>query len=164
MVSSKTINITKAFKLRFLPFLLGLPLLAFFLAYNLKNPSHVLLNTFAEQLTFLGFIVALAAYLASIARELIKTLNALAETDEKRKVTKLDLGWVSTAEFHLVVIGAFTSARIVLGPTCDSKNVCIAGIELIELDFFLMIYLALILLLLAGLHVRQWVAHKPWET
>ena len=129
-----------------------------------EKPSEVLLNTFSEQLTFLGFIVALAAYLASIARELIKTLNPLAQTDEKRKVPKLDLGWISTAEFHLVLLGAFTSARIVLGPTCDSKNLCIAGIELTELDFFLMIYLALILLLLAGLHIRQWVAHKPWET
>jgi hypothetical protein len=110
-------GLTKVFKLRFLPFLIGLPMLAFFLAYNLKNPSTVLLDTFSEQLTFLGFIVALAAYLASLARELIEALGQLATTDNKRALPKTRLGWISTAEFQLLVLGTFTSGRILFsGP------------------------------------------------
>ncbi len=151
---------SKLFKLRFVPFLMGIALLAFYLAYNLPNPTDDLLSDFSKQLTFLGFIVALAAYLASVGRELVKTLNV--RNDPKRPDHKLDLGWIVTAEFNLVMLGIFTSARVVLGPTC-SQGVCMAGIELLELDFFLVIYLALTIVFLAGLHARQWIYRMPWE-
>ena len=102
---------------------------------------------------FLVFVVALASYVASVARQIIERLR----TDKlKEKITpRKSLYYLVIAEMHLVIVGLFVIIRIIL----DSWlcKICFSP------DSFLMSYLAVILFYMVFLHRRVWINEKPWN-
>ena len=116
-------------------------------------------------LTLLGFVVALAAYLASVAREIVKGLGALVKTgpnyQKDNKKLRLNIAWTTTAEIQLVVVGLLIFLRIVMGTKPFIPTPLIS--EPIPFDNIIVIYLGLILVLLAVMHVRIWVSQCPFR-
>ena len=116
-----------------------------------------------ERIVFLGFVVALASYVASVGRELVKQQSA--EFDEKlKKTTKLSIFLLVQVEIGLVFIGV--SAVIFLFFGNFLKELATSGdgkAVYFNPDFFLTVYLSLILLWMSSLHARVWKITKPWE-
>jgi 4-hydroxybenzoate polyprenyltransferase len=110
-------------------------------------------------LTFLAFVVALAAYLANVAREIIKKLND-AKGDDRLKL-KCNIAWTTAAEMQLVALGLFVFVRIIFGKDPFIPTPFIR--EPILLDNIIWIYLGLTLLLLAFLHFRVWKNECPFD-
>ena len=99
----------------------------------------------------LAFVVSLAAYLASVAREIVKRLGESDLADKERKKAQFNVAWTTTAEMQLVLLGLFILIRVAFG-----SGPFIASEQVFLFDNFLAIYLGLILFFLAGLHVRVW--------
>jgi len=115
-----------------------------------------------ERIVFLGFVVALASYVASVGRELVKQLSAEHDVNLKKK-TKLSIFLLVQVEIGLVFIGVsaviflfFGNFLKELATSGDGKTVYFNP------DFFLTVYLSLILLWMSSLHARVWKITKPW--
>lgn len=113
-------------------------------------------------LMLLGFVVALASYLASVARETVKKMATLEKrnTDERLKL-KRNIAWTTTAEIQLVLLGLLTIVRVAAGPEPFMPAFFFNGPVL--LGNFLVAYLCLILIFLSGLHMRVWVNEAPFR-
>ena len=103
-------------------------------------------------LSFLGFIVALAAYLATVARSLKDKMTELKEkpifdTAEIGKHAE-NLMRIIRAEALLVSLGLLTMGRIIIGP--------LLNVSIDAFDYFLLVYMILIILYLGYLHAKQW--------
>lgn len=109
-------------------------------------------------LMFLAFVVALATYLASVAREAVKTLST--GKAKNPVLLKKNIFWMATAEVPLVVIGVLLILRLFTGPF--TVNMLLVE-KAFSFDAFLMSFLALILVWLAVLHLRIWMITKPWQ-
>ena len=103
-------------------------------------------------LSFLGFIVALAAYLATVARSLKDKMTELKEkpTFDAAEIAKHaeNLMRIIRAEALLVSLGLLTMGRIIIGP--------LLNISIDAFDYFLLVYMILIILYLGYLHAKQW--------
>jgi multisubunit Na+/H+ antiporter MnhF subunit len=115
------------------------------------DPATMPVNS-SSLLTLLGFVVALAAYLATLARTLKDKITAL---KEKAKIDAAQIAAhaenlmrVIRAEALLVTVGLLTTGRIVVGPLMNAK--------VLAFDYFLTLYMVFIILYLAYLHARQW--------
>jgi len=109
-------------------------------------------------LTFLAFVVALASYLASVARESIKRLGS-GEANKPQQLRE-GLFYLATAEVPLVLAGVLGIVRLFTGP----RGVAIPYTPwYLSFDAFLLCLLAVILLWMARLHLRIWRITKPWE-
>ncbi len=103
-------------------------------------------------LSFLGFIVALAAYLATVARALKDKMTELKEKPifDADPITKHaeNLMRIIRAEALLVSIGVLTMGRILIGP--------LINVSTAAFDYFLLVYMIFIILYLGYLHAKQW--------
>jgi len=104
----------------------------------------------SSQLTFLGFIVALAAYLASVGRELRKSLKVKEDVEHRREFRLLTIG-----EMGLVLLGVLFVIRITCYPL-GAKLPILGSFPLTYSDHALVACLGVTVLYLAGLHVYQW--------
>jgi hypothetical protein len=118
-------------------------------------------------LTMLPFVVALAAYLANVAREIIKKLGTK-DSNGKNANTPADIlkmrcniAWMTTAEIQLVVLGLLILVRIIAGPDPFIPTPFIH--EPILIENIIWIYLSLILVLLSVLHLRVWKNERPLD-
>ena len=129
--------------------LVSLALLAIF--KPTLDPSIMPLHS-GTLLTFLGFIVALAAYLATVARALKDKITALKEKTnfDAEQIAKHaeNLMRIIKAEALLVWIGVMTMGRILVGPLMDVK--------VLDFDYFLLVYMVFTILYLGYLHAKQW--------
>lgn len=143
---------------------LALPFAALGAACALSEPGAAppRLTEITQQIGLLAFVVALAAYLANVSRELIKTIGAaeahasestLGHLTDMRK----NLAWVVEAETQLVILGLLVSLR--LTPSLAARATGSIG----RYDNFLLVYLALIVVNLAFLHARQWRLNSPFK-
>ena len=118
------------------------------------DPSTMAVHS-GTLLTFLGFVVALAAYLATVARSLKEKITALkAKTPfepEQIKTHAENLMRIIRAEALLVSVGVMTMGRILVGPL---MNVQVTGF-----DYFLLVYMVFTILYLGYLHAKQWTYH-----
>lgn len=110
-------------------------------------------------LMFLAFVVALASYLASVARETVKRVRALSADEAIRR--RKDLYWMATAEVPLVILGVLAIGRLLT----EWRTVTLPYIDLsVSVDAFLVSCLAVILLWMALLHGRVWfLITRPWK-
>ena len=108
-------------------------------------------------MTFLAFVVALASYLASVSREIVKALSGGKTKVEKYKL-KSNMRNLVVAEMTLVIIGLGTVYRLIFGTHVFTfyKNP-------FSLDTFLLSYLACVLVYMAMLHALIWWATHPWS-
>ena len=113
-----------------------------------------LLDSLGDQLTFLGFAVALAAYLQSVARDLKEKLHHEARPSE-RTVHANNLWYVVVGEQMIVGIGIATAVRIVLAPAFADRGWFQFAWQA-STDRVLLSCLAVTTLYLAVVHVRQW--------
>lgn len=110
---------------------------------------------------FLGFVVALASYIANVGRELVKDLRA--GTPAEPAKTKESVFRLAQVEVSLVLLGLLTMIYAAVSATnpvwCRS-----IGSQTISFapGVFLISYLFLILLWLARLHLRVWNMVNPW--
>jgi hypothetical protein len=142
--------------LRFVAILVISVLIAFVPPWKGIMPrGNELLDELRVQITFLGFVVALASYLASVTRESVKSLKDLDFTETVKR--KNYLAWVTTAEQSLVALGCVAIVRIVFSPM-GARIPVLNEIPLLYTDQFLLIYLGVIIAYLAWVHVRQWKA------
>jgi hypothetical protein len=113
-------------------------------------------------LMLLGFVVALASYLASVARETVKKMATLEKrnTDDRLKL-KRNIAWTTAAEIQLVLLGLLTIVRVAAGAEPFMPVFFFSGPVL--LGNFLVAYLCLILIFLSGLHMRVWVSEAPFK-
>jgi len=103
-------------------------------------------------LTFLGFVVALAAYLATVGRALKEKIGKLKEQPEAAtgEIMRqaMNLTRIFRAEAMLVFLGLLTVGRVVVGP--------LANVEVSSFDYFLAVYMCTVIVYLAYLHAAQW--------
>ena len=115
-----------------------------------------------HQVAVLAFVVALAAYLANVSRETLKGLREVeVSKKEQENITMIrkNLAWVTQVEIHLVLLGIMTSIRLIVGSSWQAVTGYSAG----AVDNFLLIYLAVVIVNLAMLHMRQWYLHGPFK-
>ncbi len=133
----------------FLAALVSVSLLVVFQAT--LRPSTMPVNS-GSLLTFLGFVVALAAYLATVARSLKDKITALKEKTpfDANQITPHteNLMRIIRAEALLVAIGMMTMGRILVGP--------LMNVEVMAFDYFLLVYMVFTILYLGYLHAKQW--------
>lgn len=110
---------------------------------------------------FLGFVVALASYIANVGRDLVKDLRA--GTPAEPAKTKESVFRLAQVEVSLVLLGLLTmlyaavfDTNAVWGWSIGSQTILFAP------GLFLIAYLFLILLWLARLHLRVWNMVEPW--
>lgn len=126
------------------------------LVYEANNEKLEVL-TFDTALKFMAFVVALASYLASVARETVKKLDT--DDTEKRIKNKKHIFYMLIAEASLIFLSLFATFRFFTGPrllTIPIINKCIT------FDSFLMSFLTVILICMAILHMRIWCLKEPW--
>lgn len=115
------------------------------------RPSTMPVNS-GTLLTFLGFVVALAAYLATVARSLKDKITALKEKTpfDAKQITPHaeNLIRIIRAEALLVAVGMMTIGRIIVGP--------LMNVDVTDFDYFLLIYMVFTILYLCYLHAKQW--------
>ena len=147
----------KSFDWRFL--LVIVVMIGLTLAFAVRFPEDeqsLKIGEFRALLTFLGFVVALASYLASVSREIVKKLS---ESDEERPIRKRSIAWMTTAEIQLVLLGLLIILRIAIGahtwmiPYCGKP---------VSFDRITVSYLGVILIMLACLHCRVWYITKAF--
>ena len=120
------------------------------------------LREIPHQIAVLAFVVALAAYLANVSREGIKSIRDIEVSKEEEaniNTIRQNLAWVTEVEVHLVLLGIITSLRLIVGSSWQAFTGYSAG----AIDNFLLIYLAIVIINLAILHMRQWYLHKPFN-
>lgn len=105
----------------------------------------------------LAFSVALASYLATTVRELVKSIKTTANYDKKRKL-KWNIFFITAAEASLLYLGVMVIYRIGIG----SFTLRIFGTPS---DKLIVSYLAVILVYLVVLHIRAWFSYPspPWK-
>jgi hypothetical protein len=105
-----------------------------------------------------GFIVALAAYLATVARALKEKIAGLKENPANKMVEiekhARNLALIIQTEAMLVWLGLLTLLRVIVGPP--------TSMDVSYFDYFLLVYLCSVIVCLAYLHVRQW--DYGWQT
>jgi hypothetical protein len=115
------------------------------------RPSTMPVNS-GTLLTFLGFVVALAAYLATVARSLKDKITALKEKTQfdANQITRHaeNLMRIIRAEALLVAVGMSTIGRMIVGP--------LMNVDVTAFDYFLLIYMVFTILYLCYLHAKQW--------
>jgi len=110
------------------------------------------LNAEAYQATLFAFVIALAAYIGGIERDLIKKIHEYKHDNTKKDANKAldreaDLRWLIGVDWLLMVLGLSFTAELILPK----------GLSLIDwIHEFKPVMLPLIMIYLAGLHVRQW--------
>jgi hypothetical protein len=110
-------------------------------------------------LVFLGSIVALSSYLATVVRHI---WGRLGEGSDKDRITqrRKDIAWIGTGEFQVVFIGILAIVRIFSGARLLPMS--LPG-RTLSFDGFLLTYMAGILLFLSFLHFRNWFYYTPWR-
>ena len=115
------------------------------------RPSTMPVNS-GTLLTFLGFVVALAAYLATVARSLKDKITALKEKTpfDANQITPHaeNLMRIIRAEALLVAVGMSTIGRMIVGP--------LMNVDVTAFDYFLLVYIVFTILYLCYLHAKQW--------
>jgi hypothetical protein len=96
--------------------------------------------------------VALAAYLATVARSLKDKITALKEKTQfdANQITRHaeNLMRIIRAEALLVAVGMSTIGRMIVGP--------LMNVDVTAFDYFLLIYMVFTILYLCYLHAKQW--------
>ncbi|HEY1267939.1 MAG TPA: hypothetical protein VGH16_11850, partial [Candidatus Binatia bacterium] len=152
------------FRISFWGALVIIPILALWLAGrdwfgaaivpNNKSPFEI-----TALLTFLGFVVAVASYLAAVGREIVKKIGDADKGSKDWKNYKVNIGYVAVSELNLLLLGIAIFARIVTGP--DKWNF---GIVSVFPDALLVAYLAAIIGALILNHLRViFCIYKPWS-
>lgn len=127
---------------------IGLPFCPTFDAWQLGT----LLNGSKENavtLTLLGLVVALASYIGSVERDIIKKIadHVREKKENKAKARKIDLRWLIGLDVLLVILSIIILIELIL-PTSSlvdfAKNIKT-------------VLFPLIILYLAWLHFRQWI-------
>lgn len=134
-------------------------LIAIIATYLIEGNSFIDVNQIDMKvlLGVLAFVVSLAAYLASVSREIVKKLGSENLDNTARRKGKLNIGWTSSAEMQLVLLGLLLIPRIVFGQVNLFKSD-----HVFNFDNFLFIYFMLILVYMASLHIRVWVIDFPY--
>jgi hypothetical protein len=126
--------------------LVSLALLAIF--KPTLDPSTMPLHS-GTLLTFLGFIVALAASLATVARALKDKITLKEKTNfDAEQIANTRRILCELSGRKLVWIGVMTMGRILVGPLMDVK--------VLDFDYFLLVYMVFTILYLGYLHAKQW--------
>jgi hypothetical protein len=115
-----------------------------------------------HQIAVLAFVVALAAYLSNVSREILKITREIEISKTAIRIierNRKSIAWITEAEIHLVLLGVLASLRLILGPYWRS----ITGYNVGAMDNFLLIYLTVIVVNLALLHMRQWWIHESFK-
>ena len=149
---------TKAFF--FFLILLLLPFLSLVLSIYFVDtfPSIDTDEKFKFYLPLLGFIVALASYLATVARESIKKSHT--STGEVRKNARANTFMVVTAEASLIMISLIVLIRLLVG----NYEHTFSGLNWsFSFDALIISHLMVTLAWMACLHGRIWWIHKPWD-
>ncbi len=121
----------------------------------------LLLDKAPAQLGFLGFVVALASYLAAVRRESVKALKQT--QDPEREDRKKAVARITIAEQALVCLGILTISRIILSPVGAN----IPGLNAWPLsytDHLLVVMLCAVIFYLAFLHFREWSRDRSPST
>lgn len=109
----------------------------------------------------LAFVIALAAYVASVARQIVEKLpKAKKKYPKKWLVLKCNIFFLVSAEILMLLFGLAAIIRIFTGPyqmDLHYRDLCLS------FDSFLLTYLAFILAYMAYLHYRIWRQIKPWS-
>ena len=117
--------------------------------------------TAKDRVVLLGFVVALASYVATVGRELVKQVSKKEGNDQKQ--TKKSIFFLVQVEASLVLLGVSAIITLFFGDFLkalftfgEDKTVYFVP------DVFLVVYLAMILLWMSGLHVRVWRITGAW--
>jgi hypothetical protein len=129
-------------------------LLAGFLQKNFSLDSFDDLKTY---LAFLAFVVALASYLASVSREIVKAL--VGKTGENRKRLKENIFYIVSAEIPLVFLGVLCIFRFNITYFIFEK----LSLDIVNYDIFLVSFLLVILLWMTVLHFRIWKNEEVYK-
>ena len=133
--------------------LVGLPALgAFYLGGQLPDNTQPLLEPFTDQIALLAFMVALAAYLQTVAKDLKAVLKHPRDVEEDREHWN-NFALVLIAEMAIVLVGVATAIRIIGGPLVDGK---LQGYTQVQTDMAIVAGFVACVLFLAALHVNQW--------
>lgn len=127
--------------------------LADFLQKNFSLDSFDDLKTY---LAFLAFVVALASYLASVSREIVK---ALPSTGDNRKRLKKNLFYIVSAEIPLVFLGILCVIRFNIAYFIFEK----LNLDIVNYDIFLVSFLLVTLLWMTVLHFRIWKNEEVYK-
>jgi hypothetical protein len=113
----------------------------------LNNTPSLSDSQFIKQgeVAFLGFIVALAAYLANVGQKVKEKIGST--TGGEKEKHKKNLYYIIVGEQLLVIIGVLAAIRVGTFPVTGTIP---------SYDFFLTVFLAVIICYLAFLHMRQW--------
>jgi hypothetical protein len=128
-------------------------LLADFLQKNFSLDSFDDLKTY---LAFLAFVVALASYLASVSREIVKVVP---KTGDNRKRLKKNLFYIVSAEIPLVFLGILCVIRFNIAYFIFGK----LNVDIVNYDIFLVSFLLVILLWMTVLHFRVWKNEEVYK-
>lgn len=129
-------------------------LLADFLQKNFSLDSFDDLKTY---LAFLAFVVALASYLASVSREIVKVL--VGKTGDNRKRLKENLFYIVSAEIPVVFLGILCVFRFNIAYFIFEK----LNVDIVNYDIFLISFLLVILLWMTVLHFRIWKNEEVYK-
>lgn len=106
------------------------------------------------QLAFMAFVLAMASYLASVTREIVKKL----EDEPNDKESRVNIAWIVIAEINLIALGLETFVRIVRGPRPVS-----IGSWIFPLESLLVWHLITTVAWLMINHGRIWWNKTPWR-
>lgn len=102
----------------------------------------------------LGLVVALAAYIGGVERDLAKRASEHQKAcdDRKAMARKRDIGWLIPLDGLLIILGLLMIAQMIIPKQC-----C----EIIDwLKMFKVVLFPVTFLYLAVLHVRQWTMNR----
>ena len=122
-----------------------------------------------DLLTLLAFATALAAYLANVAREIVKAIKASSADQQLPgnkdwETHKRNIYWMGIAEACLVLFGLLTATRLLSYVfVLQSLHKLKQAVGLFSSDAFLLTFLSLILMSLGIRHLVVWLEEKPWE-
>jgi hypothetical protein len=122
-----------------------------------KNFSLDSFNDLKTYLAFLAFVVALASYLASVSREIVKALTN--KTGDDRKKLKENLFYIVSAEIPLVFLGILCVIRFNIAYFIFGK----LNVDIVNYDIFLVSFLLIILLWMTVLHFRIWKNEEVYK-
>ena len=111
-----------------------------------------------------SFVVALASYLASVARETVKALS-LSDRDGRIRY-KTNIFMMAIAEIQLVIISVLAMCKIAFLPGFIFRNFPVLDRlfwDCITLNSFLVSYLLVTMFWLALIHFRVWLITSPWD-
>lgn len=109
-------------------------------------------------LALLGFIVALSSYLASVIRAIIDKLTEKNKLKARKSIFIIAVVEVSLVILSLVVIFRFLKGSVEIPLFNFPKRI----FETVNIDSFILTYLAIILICMAGLHFKVWGRNKSY--